>query len=263
MNTPRATARRHRMRAAACAVVALAVAPSACGGPGKAPGPGPTRQAAQVPGGADGNAAEPRSAHPRAVLPAELPGLGPRTRGEIGKDTRQALVVTGKDRDSTDAGAVLYEKTAHGWRTARSWSAQNARRGWTDHHVQGDLRSPIGVFGLTDAGGLLPDPGTRLPYDHGRGYRINRTDASGQSLRGSFDYVVAINYNRRAGHNPLDWGRPLGADRGGGIWLHVEHTTPTSGCVALKREAMKELLQALDPAKKPVVVMGPTTDLAK
>ncbi|CAM5620925.1 lipoprotein [Streptomyces spiroverticillatus] len=255
-----------RIRTGVCAAAALALFPvlTACGQDAK---PQAGREAAPLHDAAGGSAGKsaptPQSARTDAAPTAELPGLGPRTRGGIGPDTRQALVVTGRDRDSSDAEAVLYEKTGEGWKAGATWRAQNARRGWTEHHVQGDLRTPIGVYGLTDAGGLLPDPGTKLPYDRGRGYTIDRTDDSGQSLRGSFDYVVAINYNRYEGRNPLDWGRPLGAQRGGGIWLHVEHTTPTQGCVALKREVMRELLRTLDPAKKPVVVMGPQGDLAR
>jgi L,D-peptidoglycan transpeptidase YkuD (ErfK/YbiS/YcfS/YnhG family) len=210
-----------------------------------------------------GSGRETGTRHVRAALPGTLPGLGPRTLAEVPADTRQALVVTGVGRDASQGSAILYERTPEGWRAGSYWPAQNAQRGWTDHHMQGDLRSPIGVFGLTDAGGLLANPGTKLPYDKGSGYHIDRTDNFGQSLAGSFDYVVAVNYNRIPGRNPLDWGRPLGMERGGGIWIHVEHTTPTSGCIALKREAMRTLLRTLDPAKKPVVVMGPKEELAK
>ncbi|MFI5803508.1 L,D-transpeptidase family protein [Streptomyces sp. NPDC051561] len=259
-----------RIRTGVCVVAALVMVPvlAACGQGGEArsgrTAVPPHASSTGGSGSAGKSAPFPQSARTDAVLPAELPGLGPRTRAEIAPGTRQALVVTGRDRDSTEAEAVLYEKTAEGgWKAGATWAAQNARKGWTEHHVQGDLRSPIGVYGLTDAGGLLTDPGTKLPYDRGRGYTIDGTDSFGQSLRGSFDYVIAINYNRHEGRNPLDWGRPLGAGRGGGIWLHVEHTSPTQGCVALKREVMRELLRTLDPAKKPVVVMGPKADLAE
>ena len=73
---------------------------------------------------------------------------------------------------------------------------------------------------------------------------------------GSFDYVIAINYNRQPGTSPLDWTRPLGASRGGGIWIHVDHGGPTHGCVSIAEAHMKELLRTLDPARHPVVVIG-------
>ncbi|MFI1071607.1 L,D-transpeptidase family protein [Streptomyces puniciscabiei] len=70
---------------------------------------------------------------------------------------------------------------------------------------------PLGVHTLSDAGGLLPDPGGKLPY---------------------------------------------GPERGGGVWLHVDHGGPTHGCVSVAKVHVKELLRTLDPARHPVVVMG-------
>ncbi|KOG91090.1 lipoprotein, partial [Streptomyces varsoviensis] len=88
-------------------------------------------------------------------------------------------------------------------------------------------------------------------------------DVYKRQLAGSFDYVVAINYNRKAGTSPLDWTRPMGADRGGGIWLHVDHGGPTHGCVSVAQDRMAELLRTLDPARKPVVVMGDAASLKR
>ncbi|WP_327715126.1 L,D-transpeptidase family protein [Streptomyces sp. NBC_00490] len=197
------------------------------------------------------------------VAPRQLPGLGPNTWAKVPDDARQAVVVTGRGKNSSRSTVVLYERTDAGWRAGETWPAHNALRGWSDHHRAGDLRSPIGVFGLTDAGGRLRDPGTRLPYDHGTGFTATGTGFEGEPLAGSFDYVIAINYNREPGTSPLDWTRPLGAGRGGGIWLHVDHDGPTQGCVSLAEEHMKELLLALDPARRPVVVMGDADSLAR
>lgn len=193
----------------------------------------------------------------------KLPGLGPVTWAEVPSETRQAVVVTGRDRNSSRSTVVLYERTDTGWKAGSSWPAHNALRGWTDHHVAGDMRSPIGVFTLTDAGGLLNDPGTRLPYDYGDGFTASGTGFEGEPLAGSFDYVIAIDYNRRTGTSPLDRTRPLGTERGGGIWLHVDHGAPTQACVSLAREHMRLLLLALDPERHPVVVMGDAESLAR
>ena len=197
------------------------------------------------------------------VAPQQLPGLGPKTWAKVPDDARQAVVVTGRGKSSPRSTVVLYERTDAGWEAGETWPAHNALRGWSDDHRAGDLRSPIGVFGLTDAGGLLRDPGTRLPYDQGGGFTATGMGFEGESLAGSFDYVVAINYNREPGTSPLDWTRPLGAGRGGGIWLHVDHGGPTHGCVSIAEKHMKQLLRALDPARHPVVVMGDADSLAR
>ncbi|MBT3167370.1 L,D-transpeptidase family protein [Streptomyces sp. Vc74B-19] len=195
--------------------------------------------------------------------PKELPGLGPRTRAQVPEDAGQAVVVTGRGRNSSESTVVLYERGAGGWEPVSRWPAHNALKGWTDDHRLGDLRSPVGVFTLSDAGGLLPDPGTRMPYDRSDGFSLSGTGFRGESLAGSFDYVVAIDYNRRPGTSPLDWTRPLGAERGGGIWLHVDHDGPTQGCVSIAREHMRALLRELDPDRRPVVVMGDAASLAR
>ncbi|GGW96900.1 hypothetical protein [Streptomyces chryseus] len=235
--------------------------PHAHTGPGaSAPGePGGTA----VPGGSAGKVVPGPQGRSGPLL--RLPGLGPATLREVPADARQALVVTGAGRDENRGTAVLYERERPGgaWRPGPTWPVHNAVRGWTDRHVQGDLRSPVGVFTLTDAGGLLPDPGTRLPYDRGPEFTAPGTGVEGEPLAGAFDYVIAINYNRTPGTTPLDWTRPLGESRGGGIWLHVDHDGPTQGCVSFTRPVMKHLLRTLDPAKKPVVVMGDKASLRR
>ncbi|MFD8555539.1 L,D-transpeptidase family protein [Streptomyces fradiae] len=199
------------------------------------------------------------------AAPAEIPGLGPRTRAQIPPASLQAVVVRGHGRDVGTGTATLYERRpGAGWTAASApWPAHNAVSGWTDHHVRADLRSPVGVFRLTDAGGLLPDPGTRLPYDEDRHFVAVGSGSLGEPLEGSFDHVVAINYNRVPGTTPLDKTRPLGEDRGGGIWIHVDHEGPTQGCVSLLRTHIRELLRWLDPAHQPVVVMGDVASLAR
>ncbi|NUS15909.1 MAG: L,D-transpeptidase family protein, partial [Streptomyces sp.] len=191
-----------------------------------------------------------------------LPGVGPRMLARIPGNSRQVVVVTGRGIDSADASVVIYAWADGGWRPGATWAAHNARDGWTGDHHGGDLRSPIGVFTLSDAGGLRPDPGTKLPYHHSGGFHIGGRGFDGEPLAGSFDYVVAIDYNREPGTSPLDWTRPMGAARGGGIWFHVDHGGPTHGCVSISEQHMKQLLATLDPALHPVVVMGDAASLA-
>ncbi|KAB2977568.1 hypothetical protein F8R89_00420 [Streptomyces sp. SS1-1] len=191
-------------------------------------------------------------------------GVGPGTLASIPDESHQVLVVTGADRNSSTSTAALYERSATGWKQmAGPWAAQNALRGWTSDHRIGDLRSPVGTYTLTDAGGLLPNPGTRLPYHQSAGFRLTGTGFEGEPLAGAFDYVVAINYNRKPGTTPLDWTRPWGADKGGGIWVHVDHGGPTQACISISLTHMRQLLRTLDPALRPVITMGDAASLAR
>lgn len=247
--------------APAAVTSAAAAAPPATGAPGNAAA-GNGAQGTGTPG-VESTAPDRTGAGAHPDTPAPLGGLGPRTLSLIPGNARQAVVVTGRGRDASRSEAVLYRRTASGWEAGTAWPAHNALNGWTDDHLAGDLRSPIGVFTLSDAGGLLPDPGTRLPYDESPGFSIDGTGFMGEPLAGSFDYVVAIDYNRVPGTSPLDRTRPLGAHRGGGIWLHVDHDGPTQGCVSLEERHMRQLLLALDPEQHPVIVMGDAGSLSR
>ncbi|MGV9315386.1 L,D-transpeptidase family protein [Streptomyces sp. NPDC003691] len=251
-----------RTRRAALTLGAAALL-SACSAGEKASGGPQELSAPTAPATPDPATPDPAPS-PVARRPAEIPGLGPRTRAGIGARTRQVLVVTGESADSNVCRAVLYERRTVGWRpTSQVWPARNGHKGWSSHHVQGDLRSPVGTFTLTDAGGKLADPGTELPYHRDPIYTVGGLNFEDEPKAGAFDYVLAIDYNRYPGRTPSDWGRPLGTRRGGGIWVHIGHGGGTEGCIGLPRDRMKELLRTLRRSARPLIVMGPADELAR
>ncbi|WP_406444977.1 hypothetical protein OHB00_48080 [Streptomyces sp. NBC_00631] len=241
------------------AVALLSASPlllSGCGGGAEA---APSRSQ-------DDRPASPVTASPtpaNSPQPSGIPGLGPRTTAAIPERAEQVVVASGRGENSPLSTVVLYERDDNVWQPGASWPAHNGKDGWSEHHMAGDLRSPVGVYGLTDAGGLLADPGSRLPYHRSYGFTSPGTGFEGEPLEGSFDYVIAVNYNRKPGTSPLDWTRPMGASRGGGVWLHVDHGGPTHACVSVAKAHMKELLRTLDPDRHPVVVMGHAGWLAR
>ncbi|QHC33247.1 hypothetical protein QHG49_30405 [Streptomyces sp. WP-1] len=184
-----------------------------------------------------------------------LPGVGSRMSKRVPAGSRQAVVVYGDDHDSAESTVVLYERQGTAWKLRGTWPAHNGREGWTtDHHLD-DERSPIGAFSLTDAGGSLQDPGSRLPYWYDDNAYAAMTE-EGDEHAHDFDYVIAIDYNRLKGVAPFDWSRPEGVEKGGGIWLHLDHGDGTSACVTVPESGMKTLLRTLNPRLHPVVVMG-------
>ncbi|MCH0562447.1 L,D-transpeptidase family protein [Streptomyces sp. MUM 136J] len=213
-------------------------------------------------GGHGGAASGAPAATPRASTaadPTRVPGVGDRLQSLIPTDSGQVVAVYGEGKDSADATLVLYTRHGSGWRRARSWPAHNGTKGWTPDHHEGDKRSPVGVFTLSDAGGVLEAPGTGLPYTRSASFAAPRS--WDERYWHDFDYVIAIDYNRVKGTPPNDPTRPQGRSKGGSIWIHMDHGSGTSACVSVSKPAMEYLLRTLDPARHPVVVMGDKADL--
>ncbi|MEU8957925.1 L,D-transpeptidase family protein [Streptomyces sp. NPDC048518] len=191
-----------------------------------------------------------------------IPDVGDGLQSKIPQNSRQVVAVYGDGVDSADSTVVLYTKSSDQdktWKKARSWPAHNGKKGWTTDHRENDKRSPVGVFTLTDAGGVLADPGAKFPYT--KSASIQAPHYWPKTHWHDFDYVIAINYNRAKGTPPNDPTRPQGQEKGGSIWLHMDHGSGTSGCVSLSKSGMESLLRTLDPKQHPVVVMGDKANL--
>lgn len=190
-------------------------------------------------------------------------GLGPETAGRIPDDSTQVLIASGADDDSTETQLQLWEWSDDVWTRIASMAGHNGGNGWKEDRREGDRTSPAGVFSLSDAGGYLADPGSLLPYHRDEGLRSGAESVYGDGYASVFDYVIAIDYNRKTGVAPTENTRPMGWAAGGKIWLHVEHGSPTRGCVALPEEDMELLLTTLDPDRSPHITMGSEEYLAQ
>ncbi|MEU8589200.1 hypothetical protein AB0C59_19665 [Streptomyces sp. NPDC048664] len=198
-------------------------------------------------------------APPRTTDLKRIPGIGDRLWRQVPSGSRQVVAVYGAGRNSPDSTVTLYTKHGSTWRAEQSWAAHNGRKGWTTDHREDDKRSPVGVFTLSDAGGVLDPPATKLPYTKSASFQAPHTWA--KPYWHDFDYVIAIDYNRVKGTPPNSSVRPQGESKGGNIWLHMDHGSGTSACVSLPKSAMERLIHTLDPAQHPVVVMGDKAEL--
>lgn len=169
----------------------------------------------------------------------------------------QVVIASGADWNAPHAVVTEWQRTPGGWVQLDTWSGWNGRDGWTTTPAEGRAQSPVGAFSLTDAGGYAPDPGSRLPYDHNR--RSYSLIVNGVR---AFNHVIAINYNRIPGTAPANQTRPIGYAAGGGFWIHTQHNSGTDGCVGIPDAGVVELQKTLDPAAKPLIIMGPAAVLA-
>lgn len=135
---------------------------------------------------------------------------------------------------------------------------------------EGVSRTPVGVFGLTEAFGIAPNNGTRLPYftvdeqdwwvsdvespEYNKHFRCPPGDCpfnerAGERLIAAgevYNNVVVIDYNRD----------PVTPGAGSAFFLHVSAGKPTAGCVAIPQSDLDAVMRWLDPAKKPAINIG-------
>ena len=205
----------------------------------------------------------------------------------------QQLVTVTSDRWSdTRAQLAVWRKRDETWERVRG--PVRVRLGWNGWVPAGKRRqntgtTPAGSFAMEYAFGNRPDPGARVRYEHvddddvwpyeprdPATYNIYqpRQARSSQwrpdyrerlaSYGYEYAYGVVLGFNLPRG---VHWSaqrrqyvadRPADTRRGGGIFLHVQRSRHTAGCVAAPLRDVRWVVRRLDPALQPRIVMGPT-----
>ncbi|GAA2540262.1 L,D-transpeptidase family protein [Winogradskya consettensis] len=220
------------------------------------------------------------------------------TRLKYVGDAQQIVVVTGTGRKTTTGTLRAYQKNADGSWTQKfaGMAARNGYGGWVwgSQRVQNTGTTPMGTFHITTAFGLKANPGTKIKYtraDSGdywvgdnkdpKTYNLfqpwasgTRTWRVGESERlaafpTQYEYAAMIDFNRpvaasvtwNSAHSEYVTSKPVSVKRGSAIFLHINGSGSTAGCVSVSRANMINLLKWLDPAKKPRIVMAPLADI--
>lgn len=200
----------------------------------------------------------------------------------------QSVVVTTKDWNAFQGEAGLYERpnVKANWKftgvkfavvvgkNGLAWSDDARMKAETEpHKIEGDGKSPAGIFDLTSAFGSSEKPGfVKLPYtqlkkstecvDDSRSVNYNRI--VDKNNVGVFDWasserMLAVGEQYDLGvfvaHNSL----PPVKERGSCIFLHIwkDDSTGTAGCTAMTRANIEKVLSWLAPAKNPVLIQLP------
>ena len=226
---------------------------------------------------------------------AAAPTPLPERLAHIG-DSRQVVVVT--TRNWTTSYATLQT-----WRQAKSGEWMRlvdpipARVGWNGvrreaNRKQNTGTTPAGTFGLLRGFGLAKPSGVDLPYhrvDRNDWWPYDPTDPKTYNLfqphrvkhaqwrtdwaerlrsyGAQYRYAVVLDYNlpsKTTWRNGQRIARKTAdTSAGGGIFLHVSGSGATAGCVSIARGQMRRVLKWLDPAKDPVIVIGPRDVITK
>jgi L,D-peptidoglycan transpeptidase YkuD (ErfK/YbiS/YcfS/YnhG family) len=211
-------------------------------------------------------------------------------------NSRQVIVVTSKSWTSSYARLQTWRQTPAGtW--VRVMQPVNARVGWNGmrraaNRVQNSGTTPAGTFRMLRGFGTANPSGVNLPYQRvdrndwwpydpqdpktynvfqpHRVHRANwRTDWAEhlRSYRRQYHYAVVLDYNLPSGVHWRNGQRvarnPAKTSAGGGIFLHVNGSGATAGCVSIGKHRMKRVLKWLDPAKQPRIVIGPRDVITK
>lgn len=176
-------------------------------------------------------------------------------------DAVQTLL-TVSEAHGSNARLRMYQKDGFGWVLALDCPAFIGRDG-LGKTKEGDMKTPVGDFGLLCAFGIKANPGTRLPWvdvdDNiwccGDEVAYNRIidiqdcphDCKGEHL---IEYGAAYHY----GIFP-DYNRECVPGKGSAIFLHCFGRNPyTAGCVAVSEENMIAILRACDLNSRMVIL---------
>lgn len=185
--------------------------------------------------------------------------------------TQQLLVVVGEGQGSSLAKLFFLERKDQGWGLVLGpVPATTGRNGFADPGAkrEGDGKTPSGLFELEHVFGYAPSVATAMPYrqateddiwvDDPESPDYNKWVKKGSTTASSFERMklpdhryrhgIVIGYNR----NPVVKGM------GSAIFLHVWDAAgkSTAGCVALDEAQLVRIISLLDPAKKPMILMG-------
>jgi len=204
------------------------------------------------------------AAHPAtATLPDKL---------EFPSSSHQLVIITSSSASDPDGTLELYNKNNNGsWSKQMSVTVRAGKKAFTSgtSRHQGSNTTPTGTWWLPNwafgKSGYKPS-GLKLKWrnltngvywssEQGSEYNtwVNHS-ASGEHLinYANESYKYAIN----SGYNSLPNNRVYG--RGTAIFIHCMHSGYTAGCISISESHMVELLKKLDPAKKPLCIIGTT-----
>lgn len=204
---------------------------------------------------------------------------------------KQLVTVTSDRWSNTRASLSAWRKRADGWHRVRG--PVTVRLGWNGWVVARNRRqnsgtTPAGRFTMPRAFGNRADPGTKLRYTHSGNndvwpyeprdpatYNIYQPFQAATSHWRSgykeriasygyeYAYSVVLGFNLPSG---VHWSKrrhqfvareTAHTGRGGGIFLHVQRSKYTAGCVAGPLRDVRWMVRWLDPALHPRIVMGP------
>ena len=189
-------------------------------------------------------------------------------------ESEQLIFATNRDSSSVLVTIHALERNNGVWHLVfPTFTGSIGEKGFAaiDNKREGDGKSPSGIFPLGIAFGYDPSVVTKMPYrqatdddfwvddvnseDYNKWVKGKPNAASCEKMKRDDDqykYGVVIEYNMH----------PIVKGKGSAIFLHVwKRGKSTVGCVSMPEEMVLKILGWLDPAKKPLIIMGTESEL--
>jgi L,D-peptidoglycan transpeptidase YkuD (ErfK/YbiS/YcfS/YnhG family) len=195
-------------------------------------------------------------------------------RSSTGNAT-EVITVTAHTASSTTATLQAWDRAPGGGWLAHGPAvlAHIGADGMSTHASESTSATPIGSFSLTQSFGALANPGTALPYfettpadwwisQAGPLYNTHQRCSGNCAFNLGdpnehlyyetpyYNYAVVIDYNTANSATGVVQGA------GSAYFLHVTDGTPTAGCVAVPQANLVALMQWLNPADQPRIIIG-------
>ena len=190
-------------------------------------------------------------------------------------ESEQLIFTINKDSSSFHATIHTLEKKSGDWHPVfTAFDGSIGEKGFApiSEKREGDDKTPSGIFPLGVAFGYDPSVATKMPYrqvtdddfwvddanseDYNKWIKGEPNAASWEKMKREDDqykYGVVIEYNTH----------PIVKGNGSAIFLHVwKPGESTSGCVSTSEEMVLKILGWLDPARKPMIIMGTESELS-
>lgn len=209
---------------------------------------------------------------------------------QIGKETKQLIVGTAANWDSSYVTLTHYErKLGGGWRKVHSWNGRLGKNGmaWglgthglppkAKMKVEGDGRSPAGIFDISHGAygyaatiqkrpslpyrkiteGSLWYENAKSPYynSHRQINRAPETEAEKKAQMKQSD--AAHSLKLFIAHNAPPKTRP---GYGSSIFFHIwrrDGASATAGCTTMSEKNLKAMISHIDPKKNPRYILLP------
>lgn len=189
-------------------------------------------------------------------------------------NAKQAIVVTTNSFGSVNATIKTFENSNGKWKQVHSFSGNVGGSGFAYNKVEGDGRSPIGIFSLGIAFGRNTNPGTAMDYRQSTSNDFwvddvnsslyntwQKGPASGRWYSAEKMYIPQYNYGFVINYNTSN--RIPG--KGSAIFFHVWSGPGqgTAGCIAANQNNVINILNWLKPSANPIIIEGPMSEVIK